>query len=84
MTWRQIPDGARVALDTVVLVYFLERHPEYYPSIRDLFRRIEENHLDAVMSSLALTELLVPAYRQNQPNAADRLVSVLQGFPHLK
>lgn len=84
LSWALIPDGACVALDTVVLIYFLERHPRYYPLARELFRRIEEDRISAVMSSLVLTELLVPAYREEQTPTAERLIAVLQNFPHLK
>lgn len=84
MSWQEIPDGALVALDTVVLIYFLERHSQHYPQVKDLFRSIEDHRLSAVMSSLALTELLVPAYRQEQTRAAEHLVALLQSFPHLK
>ncbi len=84
LNWTAIPDGSVVALDTVVLVYFLERHPRFYPLARAVFSRIEEGRLSAVMSSLVLTELLVPAYREAQPSTAERLLAVLQSFPHLK
>jgi predicted nucleic acid-binding protein len=84
MSWGEISDGALVALDTVVLIYFLEHHPQHYPHVKELFRRIEEDRLHAVMSSLVLTELLVPAYRQEQFQAAEHLVALLQNFPHLK
>jgi predicted nucleic acid-binding protein len=84
LNWRSIPDGAHIALDTVVLIYFLERHPQHFPLARELFTRIEESRLSAVVSSLVLTELLVPAYRENQVQSAERLIAILQGFPHLK
>ncbi|MDT8442529.1 MAG: type II toxin-antitoxin system VapC family toxin [Desulfuromonadales bacterium] len=82
--WRNIPDEALIAVDTVVLVYFLERHPQYYPAAKTLFQRIEEGSLHAVMASLVLTELLVPAYREQATPVATHLIDVLQGFPHLK
>lgn len=84
VSWREVPDGAIIAIDTVVLVYFLERHPDYYQQVRELFRRIEDGRLHAVMSSLVLTELLVPAYREGKEQSAERLAAVLQNYPNLK
>ena len=65
----KIPAGSRVAFDTPVLIYFLERHPRFYQEVRQFFERMEGGDIHGVLSSLALTELLVPAFRADQePN----------------
>lgn len=76
--------GERVALDTVTLIYFLEKHPTHYPTVRELFRQIETGRLSAVMASLVFAELLVPAYRGSEAERADRLTGILNNFPHLQ
>ena len=76
--------GALVALDTVTLIYFLERHPVHYPTVRQLFRQIETGRVSAVMASLVFAELLVPAYRGGEVETVERLVRTLSNFPHLK
>ena len=75
---------AKVALDTVTLIYFLERHPVHYPTVRELFRQIETGRLSAVMASLVFAELLVPAYRAGEAREAEKLLNVLNNFPHLE
>jgi len=80
----RIPAGSRIALDTVSFVYFLERHPSYYPSAKDLFERIEKGKFEAVASTLVLTELLVPAFRAKDSSRAQEVLRLLTHFPHLK
>lgn len=83
-TLNRIPSGSRIALDTVSFVYFLERHPTYYSSAKDLFERIEKGKIEAVASTLVLTELLVPAFRAQDSSRAQEVLRLLTHFPHLK
>jgi predicted nucleic acid-binding protein len=83
-TLNRIPAGSRIALDTVSFVYFLERHPTYYLPAIDLFERIEKGKIEAVASTLVLTELLVPAFRAEDSSRAEEVCSLLAHFPHLK
>jgi uncharacterized protein len=79
-----LKEGETVALDTVTLIYFLERHPVHYPTVRQLFRQIETGRVSAVMASLVFAELLVPACRAGEVATIERLVRTLSNFPHLK
>ena len=80
----RIPAGSRIALGTASFVYFLERHPTYYPTAKDLFERIEKGKIEAVASTLVLTELLVPAFRAEDSSRAQEVLRLLTHFPHLK
>lgn len=75
--------GDRIALDTVILVYFLETHPDFGPLVSTLFERIEEGELTAVASSLVLTELLVPLYKLGEMEAAQALADAMLQYPNL-
>ncbi len=79
-----LPRGQIFGLDTVTLIYFLERHQTFYPVVRQLFECIEANHFSAVISTLVFAELLVPAYRAEKPGDAARLQQTLTNFPHLE
>jgi predicted nucleic acid-binding protein len=72
------------ALDTVVLIYFLERHPDYYDGAKNLFRRIEAGEISAVLSTLVFAELLVPAFRLNKTQLIHKIIRSLSNFPNLK
>lgn len=76
--------GRKLALDTVALIYFLERHPVHYADARKIFQQIETGRCSGVMSSLVFAELLVPAYRAKDVKRASQLVQLLTNFPNLE
>jgi uncharacterized protein len=78
-----IEDGVSIALDTVVLVYFLERHIRHFSIIKKLFHRIEKGQVRGLMSSLVYTELLIPAYRAGRSDLAMQTFNYLSRFPNL-
>lgn len=78
-----IPRGSRILLDTVALIYFLESHPRYSKTAEAVFRRMESGEIHGVISSLVLTELLVPLYRAGDERAAIGLTNQLLNFANL-
>ncbi len=84
LTLDSIPTGSRLLLDTVALIYFLERHPRYSQSAEIIFRRIETGDLQSLMSTLVFAELLVPLYRAGDIVAANDLSRLLKNFRHLE
>ena len=81
--FNSIASGQNVALDTVIIIYFLEKHPQFYQLVKDLFYRIELGDIRAGMSSLVFAELLVPAFRLNNKSQADNIIQLLNVFPNL-
>ena len=79
----QIKRGSTVALDTVVLAYFLERHEQHFKPLKAFFHKIERGLFGAVMSSLVFAELLVPAYRLGRHDLAEKTFKYLDRFPNL-
>lgn len=79
-----LPRGSTAALDTVALVYFLERHPAHHRTASRILRRIESGELAGVASSLVFAELLVPAYRAGDTSRAGSVLRLLTSFPNLK
>lgn len=47
-----------VALDTNVFIYFFEKHPVFYAQAEKIIKGIFEGSVDAVCSSLVITELV--------------------------
>ncbi len=78
-----LTEGTRVLLDTPVLIYHLEDHPRYGTAAESILRAIEEGRLQAVMSTLVLTELLVPLHAAGQTERAEELKRRLCAFPNL-
>lgn len=75
--------GLKYALDTVTFIYFLEGHPRYYQPAREIFQQIERGTISAVCSTLIFTELLVPLYKSDNLEQAERLNHTLSNFPNL-
>lgn len=80
----KLPDNQCYALDTVTLIYFLEQHPRYYQTAKDIFKKIELGEISSVISTLVFAELLVPAYRSKESKRAEKVVRILSNFPNLK
>lgn len=59
-----------VALDTCVLIYYVEEHPTYARLLAPLFAAVDEGARTAVCSELALAEVLVAPYRKRRRDLA--------------
>jgi predicted nucleic acid-binding protein len=73
---REIGEGP-VALDTVVIIYFIEEHQRYLPVLDPVFAAIDKRRLRAIASSLTLLEVLVVPYRAGNIPLAERYEQVL-------
>ena len=79
-----IPNGNRVLLDTVVLIYFLEHEGLHQQQAAQVLNQIEQGANKGVVSSLILTELLVPLYRAGDAAQARKLANLLRNFHNLE
>lgn len=79
-----IPEGSRVLLDTVALIYFLEENGQYSRQAEAIFGRIESGELRGVMANLVFAELLVPLHRSGDTQAAAGLTQRLLNFQNLE
>jgi len=71
-----IGDGP-VALDSVVFIYFIERHPRFAPLLQFLFTRIDSGRLTAVTSAITLLETLVVPYRSGDADLTAKYEAIL-------
>lgn len=71
------------SLDTTVLIYALERHPQFGDPARRVLDAIATGHIRGTLSTIALAELLVLPYRSGHDDSARRYVALLQSFPNL-
>jgi predicted nucleic acid-binding protein len=74
----------RVALDTNIFVYQLESHPRYKPLTKVVFDELDDGGISAVASTITMTELLVPAYRQQDDQRVDQFYGWLSTYPNLE
>jgi predicted nucleic acid-binding protein len=79
-----VPDGSRILLDSVSIVYYLERNPRYFAAAAEWMERVNDGRLTAAASVLLLAEVLVPAYRARNPAAARQARAALERVPNLE
>ena len=74
----------RIALDTSVFIYQLEANAKYLSLSDAVFAWVERTGHEAVTSTMTMTELLVPSYRDNNENRVDELYGLLSTYPNLR
>lgn len=72
-----------VFLDTGAFIYFVERHPRYFPLCERLFSRIEAGTSPAATSTLTLLEVLVRPYQLKRDDLVMKFYALLTSYPHL-
>ena len=73
-----------IGLDTVVLIYHFEGHTTYLPLTRVILDIIQSGQCTALVSTVALMELTVPAWRVHRSDIARQYEVLLVNFPHLR
>jgi predicted nucleic acid-binding protein len=79
-----VPDGSRILLDSVSIVYYIERNPRYFAAAAEWMERVNTGRLTAVASALLLAEVLVPAYRGGNAAAARKARAALERIPNFE
>ena len=74
----------RIALDTSVFIYQLEANPRYVALADCIFSWIEKPGHEAVTSTITMTELLVPSYRDKDEDRVDAFYGLLSTYPNLR
>ena len=71
----------RIALDTSVFIYQLEANAKYLSLTDAVFAWVERTGHEAVTSTITMTELLVPSYRDNNDHRVDEFYGLLSTYP---
>lgn len=74
----------RIGLDTNIFIYFLEDHPRYGSWCASLFNFIERGRNPAVTSTITLLELLVPPYRDQKEELAQKIFALVTTYPKIE
>lgn len=69
--------GSRVTIDSAPLIYLLDGNQKFLAPYSPLFERIEGGELQAVVSSVALSEVLAGPLRHGNEILADRYFQAL-------
>jgi predicted nucleic acid-binding protein len=66
-----------IAIDTAIVIYFIERHERYAEVVRPLFEAADRGELELVTSAVTLLEVLVAPYRAGDVGLAERYEALL-------
>jgi len=75
--------GQKVAIDTMIFIYAFEEHPSYASFLRTFFSALEKGELEAVTSTVTITECLTQPYRKKNFTLAAQYMVLFRNFPHL-
>jgi predicted nucleic acid-binding protein len=73
----------RLAFDTNLLIYLMEKHPQYFELTREVFQQIEKGAVHGITSILILTEVLTKPLRDKNDNLACSYRAAISTFPNL-
>lgn len=74
---KQLEKLGVIFLDTAPVIYFVEQNPEFASKVREVFERLDEGKLTAVVSPITLAECLVLPYKQKQSGIAQVFTEML-------
>jgi predicted nucleic acid-binding protein len=69
--------GSPVAIDTAIVIYFIERHERYVDVVRPLFEAADGGALELVTSGVTVLEVLAAPYRAGDAGLAERYEALL-------
>lgn len=72
-----------IGLDSNLLIYFIEAHPDYFKLTQHIFQSIETGRNLGVCSTLSLLEVLVQPYRSKNSERVNQFYGLLTTYPHL-
>ncbi|KYC40808.1 twitching motility protein PilT [Scytonema hofmannii PCC 7110] len=81
-----LPDSAKIYIDTSIVIYTIEVHPNYWQLLQPLWQKFQVGQIELITSELTLLESLVIPFRQLNTNLIDTyehllLSSVIQLIP---
>jgi predicted nucleic acid-binding protein len=74
----------RIGLDTSIFIYQLEANPRYIALADSIFSWVERAGHETVTSTITMTELLVPSYRDKDEHRVDEFYGLLSTYPNLR
>ncbi len=73
----------RIGIDSNILIYQIEGHPEYRRPAQKIFAAIEAGHNIGICSTLSLLEVLVQPYRNDDDSRVNQFYALLTTYPNL-
>jgi len=74
---KQLEKVGKIFLDTAPVIYFVEKNPDFAPKAEEIFNRLDDGKLMAVVSPITLAECLVLPYKQKNSDVAQIFTDLL-------
>jgi predicted nucleic acid-binding protein len=75
--------GQKIALDTNLFIYLVEKNQNYFSTVKSLFDKIQKGQLIGVTSALIYTEVLSNPLQKDNVAIIDKYNVLLATFPNL-
>ena len=69
--------GKTIFIDTAPLIYFIEGHTEFQPTLRQLFTAVDSEECSLISSTITVLEVLVKPLRENRIDLVDIYTGIL-------
>lgn len=66
-------------IDSAPVIYYIEKHPDFYPILAPIFEQIEMGRLIAVTSPITLAECLVLPIKQKKLEIVEAFMDIIGG-----
>lgn len=74
---KQLEKAGKIFLDTAPVIYFVEKNPDFARKAQEIFDRLDDGKLMAVVSPITLAECLVLPYKQESQDVAQVFTDLL-------
>jgi predicted nucleic acid-binding protein len=72
-----LSDRQRIFFDTAPVIYFVERHPQYFPVVEPIFQQLDAGAFVAVTSPITLSECLMHPIRDGMTQLQEAFETVI-------
>lgn len=79
----KIREYKRIAFDTNLLIYIMEKHPIYFDVVKTIFTSIEKGQVYAVTSMLIVTEILTKPLKDANRRLVQQYKAIVSTFPNI-
>ncbi|SKB13474.1 putative PilT-like protein [Planktothrix sp. PCC 11201] len=73
----EIPIASIVYVDTAILIYSIERFPDYFPLLEPMWKQLQKSEIRVITSELTLMETLVMPMRNQHKDLIERYEALL-------
>lgn len=75
--------GRPIAVDSMIVIYLLEKNPNFLLKAKKIFNRIKDGHENGIISVIGLIEIQTGAKKLKRFELAQKYKEIITNFPNL-